>query len=56
VLGGMAWLGDITPVSTLMKWFPDGRGKATRQAIMGFCGRNPLSLSLMALFLGTALG
>lgn len=29
-------LGYITPVSTLIKWFPDRRGMATGMAIMGF--------------------
>jgi OFA family oxalate/formate antiporter-like MFS transporter len=37
VLGGMGLgLGYITPVSTLVKWFPDRRGMATGLAIMGF--------------------
>lgn len=37
VLGGMGLgLGYITPVSTLVKWFPDRRGLATGLAIMGF--------------------
>lgn len=31
-------LGYISPVSTLMKWFPDRRGLATGLAIMGFGG------------------
>lgn len=37
VIGGMGLgLGYITPVSTLVKWFPDRRGFATGLAIMGF--------------------
>lgn len=37
VLGGIGLgVGYITPVSTLMKWFPDRRGMATGLAIMGF--------------------
>jgi MFS family permease len=44
-------LGYITPVSTLIKWFPDRRGMATGMAIMGFGGgaliASPLSQFLM---------
>ncbi|MFT4416456.1 OFA family MFS transporter [Fredinandcohnia humi] len=37
VLGGIGLgVGYITPVSTLVKWFPDRRGMATGLAIMGF--------------------
>ncbi len=37
VLGGIGLgVGYITPVSTLIKWFPDRRGLATGLAIMGF--------------------
>lgn len=37
VVGGIGLgLGYITPVSTLVKWFPDKRGLATGMAIMGF--------------------
>jgi len=36
-IGGIGLgLGYITPVSTLVKWFPDRRGLATGMAIMGF--------------------
>lgn len=36
-IGGIGLgLGYITPVSTLVKWFPDKRGLATGMAIMGF--------------------
>src|SRR4029077_6317626 len=39
VIGGMGLgLGYISPVSTLIKWFPDRRGMATGMAIMGFGG------------------
>src|ERR1700681_835225 len=39
VLGGLGLgLGYISPVSTLIKWFPDRRGMATGMAIMGFGG------------------
>jgi OFA family oxalate/formate antiporter-like MFS transporter len=37
VIGGIGLgIGYITPVSTLVKWFPDRRGLATGMAIMGF--------------------
>lgn len=39
VVGGIGLgLGYISPVSTLLKWFPDRRGMATGMAIMGFGG------------------
>jgi len=39
VIGGIGLgLGHISPVSTLIKWFPDRRGMATGMAIMGFGG------------------
>jgi MFS family permease len=52
VLGGCGLgIGYITPVSTLIKWFPDRRGMATGMAIMGFGGgaliASPLSQMLM---------
>ena len=38
-LGGIGLgIGYISPVSTLVKWFPDRRGMATGMAIMGFGG------------------
>jgi MFS family permease len=47
-------LGYITPVSTLIRWFPDRRGMATGMAIMGFGGgamiAAPLSTLLMKKF------
>jgi MFS family permease len=55
VIGGCGLgLGYITPVSTLIKWFPDRRGMATGLAIMGFGGgamiASPLSQQLMERF------
>jgi MFS family permease len=39
ILGGIGLgIGYISPVSTLIKWFPDRRGMATGMAIMGFGG------------------
>ena len=56
-IGGIGLgIGYISPVSTLMKWFPDRPGLATGLAIMGFGGgaliASPMSNSLMALFGG----
>ena len=55
VLGGIGLgLGYISPVSTLIKWFPDRPGMATGMAIMGFGGgafiASPLSVWLMSKF------
>jgi MFS family permease len=55
VIGGIGLgLGYISPVSTLVKWFPDRRGMATGMAIMGFGGGAmigaPLANWLMDLF------
>ncbi len=55
VLGGIGLgLGYISPVSTLIKWFPDRRGMATGMAIMGFGGGAmigaPLADRLMQFF------
>ena len=51
-------IGYISPVSTLIKWFPDRKGVATGMAIMGFGGgamiASPLSVALMAHFKGSA--
>jgi MFS family permease len=52
VLGGCGLgIGYISPVSTLIKWFPDRPGMATGMAIMGFGGgaliAAPLSIALM---------
>ena len=39
VMGGCGLgLGYVSPVSTLIRWFPDRRGMATGMAIMGFGG------------------
>lgn len=58
VLGGIGLgLGYISPVSTLIKWFPDKPGMATGMAIMGFGGgamiASPLSVGLMNFFSST---
>jgi MFS family permease len=55
VIGGVGLgLGYISPVSTLIKWFPDRRGMATGLAIMGFGGGAmigaPLANKLIAHF------
>ncbi len=55
VLGGCGLgIGYISPVSTLIKWFPDRPGMATGMAIMGFGGgaliAAPLSIMLMEHF------
>ncbi|WNV75325.1 OFA family MFS transporter [Geodermatophilus sp. DSM 44513] len=53
VIGGIGLgIGYISPVSTLIKWFPDRPGLATGMAIMGFGGgaliASPLSRELMS--------
>ena len=55
VLGGCGLgIGYISPVSTLIKWFPDRPGMATGMAIMGFGGgafiASPLSVFLIKAF------
>ena len=55
VIGGIGLgLGYVSPVSTLIKWFPHRRGLATGMAIMGFGGGAmigaPLSILLMEHF------
>jgi MFS family permease len=59
VVGGIGLgLGYISPVSTLIKWFPDRPGLATGMAIMGFGGgamiASPLSIKLMTFFRSSA--
>jgi MFS family permease len=54
-LGGIGLgIGYISPVSTLIKWFPDRPGLATGMAIMGFGGgaliASPLSRQLMSFY------
>ncbi len=56
VLGGLGLgLGYITPVATLVKWFPDRRGLATGLAIMGF-GFGALLAGPLAVRLIAAVG
>jgi MFS family permease len=55
VIGGIGLgIGYISPVSTLIKWFPDRPGLATGMAIMGFGGgaliASPLSGRLMGVY------
>ena len=55
VLGGIGLgIGYISPVSTLIKWFPDRPGLATGLAIMGFGGgaliASPLSSMLLSVY------
>ena len=57
LIGGIGLgIGYISPVSTLIKWFPDRRGMATGMAIMGFGGGamigSPLANLLMNAFKG----
>ena len=57
VIGGIGLgVGYISPVSTLMKWFPDRPGMATGMAIMGFGGgaliASPMSTALLKFFDG----
>ena len=52
VIGGVGLgLGYISPVSTLIKWFPDRRGMATGMAIMGFGGGAMIGSPLAALLM-----
>lgn len=55
VIGGIGLgVGYISPVSTLIKWFPDRPGMATGMAIMGFGGGamigSPLAVNLMKVY------
>ena len=55
VIGGCGLgLGYVSPVSTLIRWFPDRRGMATGMAIMGFGGgaiiATPIQEHLLARF------
>lgn len=53
VIGGIGLgLGYISPVSTLIKWFPDKRGMATGMAIMGFGGGAMVGAPLAAALMG----
>ena len=58
VIGGIGLgIGYISPVSTLIKWFPDRPGLATGLAIMGFGGgaliASPLSNTLLYAYAGS---
>ncbi|MFJ6077159.1 OFA family MFS transporter [Pseudarthrobacter sp. NPDC092419] len=55
VVGGIGLgIGYISPVSTLIKWFPDRPGLATGMAIMGFGGgaliASPVSTALLKMY------
>ena len=53
VIGGVGLgLGYISPVSTLIKWFPDRRGMATGMAIMGFGGGAMIGAPLANILMG----
>lgn len=52
VLGGCGLgLGYVSPVGTLIRWFPDRRGMATGMAIMGFGGGAMIGAPLKEFFL-----
>ena len=54
VIGGVGLgLGYISPVSTLIKWFPDRRGMATGMAIMGFGGGALIGAPLADILMNT---
>ena len=54
VFGGCGLgLGYVSPVSTLVRWFPDRRGMATGMAIMGFGGGAMIGAQLKKFFLKT---
>jgi len=54
LIGGIGLgLGYISPVSTLIKWFPDRRGMATGMAIMGFGGGAMIGSPLADLLIKT---
>ncbi len=53
IIGGVGLgLGYISPVSTLIRWFPDRRGMATGMAIMGFGGGALIGAPLANLLMG----
>lgn len=61
LIGGIGWgIGYISPVSTLIKWFPDKPGMATGLAIMGFGGgaliASPWSTAMLEMFGSEAMG
>ena len=52
VIGGCGLgLGYVSPVSTLIRWFPDRRGMATGMAIMGFGGGAMIGAPLKRFFI-----
>lgn len=54
VIGGCGLgLGYVSPVSTLIRWFPDHRGMATGMAIMGFGGGAIIGAPLKRFFIQT---
>ena len=54
VIGGCGLgLGYVSPVSTLIRWFPDRRGMATGMAIMGFGGGAIIGAPLKRFFIRT---
>ena len=54
VFGGCGLgLGYVSPVSTLIRWFPDRRGMATGMAIMGFGGGAMIAAPLIGWLLRT---
>src|SRR5688572_31454416 len=54
VIGGCGLgLGYVSPVSTLIRWFPDHRGMATGMAIMGFGGGAIIGAPLKRFFIRT---
>ncbi len=53
VIGGCGLgLGYVSPVSTLIRWFPDRRGMATGMAIMGFGGGAMIAAPIKEYLLG----
>jgi len=54
VIGGVGLgMGYVSPVSTLIRWFPDRRGMATGMAIMGFGGGAMIGTPLKEFFIRT---
>jgi len=54
VIGGIGLgLGYISPVSTLVKWFPDRRGLATGMAVMGFGAGSLIASPVAASLIGS---
>eukprot|EP00298_Acanthocystis_sp_HF-20_P014451 c20775_g2_i1.p1 GENE.c20775_g2_i1~~c20775_g2_i1.p1 ORF type:complete len:648 (-),score=292.20 c20775_g2_i1:128-2071(-) len=51
VFGGIGWgLGYVSPVSTLMKWFPDRRGLATGLGLTAFGGGAMIGAPIIKIF------